>query len=105
VVTSRPSARRPARPAMTPRTAPAAPAARTTTSGDTLAREIALIDAARANLATAPAPALATLETHRREFPSGQLAAEREFLAVEALLGARRTDEARRRAAELASRY
>ena len=105
VATARPSARRPARPAIAPRTAHAAPATRTATPGDTLAREIALIDAGRANLATAPARALATLETHRREFPNGQLAAEREFLAVEALLAARRTDEARRRAADLASRY
>ena len=105
VTTARSSARRPTRPAIAPRTAPAAPAARTTASGDTLAREIALIDAGRANLGTAPTRALATLETHRREFPNGQLAAEREFLAVEALLAARRTDDARRRAADLAARY
>jgi len=105
VTTARSSARRPARPAIAPRTAPAAPTARTTPSGDTLAREIALIDAGRANLVTAPTRALATLEAHRREFPNGQLAAEREFLAVEALLAARRTDEARRRAADLGSRY
>jgi hypothetical protein len=105
VATARPSARRPGRPAIAPRTAPAAPAARATAPGDTLAREIALIDAGRANAATAPARALATLETHRREFPNGQLAAERDFLAVEALLAARRSDEARRRAADLAARY
>ena len=105
VASARPSARRPARPAIAPRTAPAAPAARTTASGDALAREIAFIDAGRANLASAPGRALASLEAHRREFPNGQLAAEREFLAVEALLAARRTDEARRRAADLAARY
>jgi hypothetical protein len=105
LASARPSARRPARPAIPARTAHTAPAARATTSADTLAREIALIDAGRANLATAPARALATLETHRREFPNGQLAAEREFLAVEALLAGRRSDEARRRAADLAARY
>ena len=53
---------------------------------DSLAREVPLIDEGRADLATAPSRALAVLETHRREFPHGQLAAEREFLAVQALL-------------------
>jgi hypothetical protein len=100
---ARPSARRPARPGIAPRTVPAATAAVQT--GDTLAREIALIDAGRGNLTTSAVRALAVLETHRREFPSGQLAAEREFLAVEALLALRRTDEARRRAADLAARH
>jgi len=100
---TRPSARRPARPVIAPRTAPPATAA--VASADTLAREIALIDAGRGSLATAPARALAVLETHRREFPHGQLAAEREFLAVEALLAAHRNDDARRRAADLAARY
>jgi hypothetical protein len=104
VASKQPSARRNARHAAATRTAPAAPAA-AASSGDTLAREIALIDAGRGQLAAAPLRALAALETHRREFPSGQLAAEREFLAVEALLAAHRSDEARRRARELAARY
>jgi hypothetical protein len=103
-IVTRPSVRRPARPVIAPRTAPTAAAA-TVASGDTLAREIALIDAGRASLASAPARALAVLETHRREFPRGQLAAEREFLAVEALLAAHRSDDANRRAADLAARY
>jgi hypothetical protein len=72
---------------------------------DTLAREINLVDAARDELPTAPARALAALDTHRREFPRGQLAAEREFLAVEALRRMNRIDEARRRAVELQDRY
>jgi len=59
----------------------------------------------RSELATSPSRALATLETHRREFPRGQLAAEREFLAVQALLQTSRTADAKQRAAELASRY
>jgi hypothetical protein len=72
---------------------------------DSLAREIPLIDAGRSDLATAPSRALAALEAHRREFPRGQLAAEREFLAVQALLQMNRIADANKRAAELAARY
>ena len=57
----------------------------------------------RADLATAPSRALAALETHRREFPRGQLAAEREFLAVQALLQMNRIADAKKRADDLAS--
>jgi hypothetical protein len=85
---------------------PAAAAVAPTTTTDTLVRETGLIDAARERLAAAaPSQALAALETHRREFPRGQLAAEREFLAVEALRRLGRTAEARARAAELAARF
>jgi hypothetical protein len=84
----------------------AAPApAETVAPNDSLAREIPLIDTGRSELATAPSRALAALETHRREFPRGQLAAEREFLAVQALLQMNRLAEAKRRAEELATRY
>ena len=84
----------------------AAPApAETVAPTDSLAREIPLIDAGRSDLATAPSRALAALETHRREFPRGQLAAEREFLAVQALLQMNRIADADKRAAELAARY
>jgi hypothetical protein len=74
-------------------------------NADALAREIALVDAARGDLAGAPARALVALDAHRREFPRGQLAAEREFLAVEALRRMNRLAEARARAAELEARY
>jgi hypothetical protein len=74
-------------------------------AGDTLAREIALIDAAREQVTFAPARALVAIDAHRRDFPAGQLAAEREFLAVEALRRLDRLDEARRRAAALAAKY
>jgi hypothetical protein len=84
---------------------PARPHAETPTPVDTLARETALIDAARERLGSAPAQALAALETHRREFPNGQLAAEREFLAVESLRRLGRADDARARAAALAARF
>jgi hypothetical protein len=99
VPAARPARRHAAEPRVTP--SPAPPAAPT----DLLAREIPLIDAARSDLAASPARALAALETHRREFPHGQLAAEREFLAVQALLQLARPADARQRAAELANRY
>jgi hypothetical protein len=86
-----------ARPAPTPAEAPA--------PTDTLAREVPLIDAGRADLATAPSRALAALEAHRREFPRGQLAAEREFLVVQALVQMNRLADAKTRAGELARRY
>lgn len=72
---------------------------------DTLVSEIAFIDAARADVDVAPIRALAALDRHRREFPRGQLSAEREFLAVEALRRVDRTDEARRRADALRISY
>ncbi|HZL19173.1 MAG TPA: hypothetical protein VFG23_15665, partial [Polyangia bacterium] len=71
------------------------------TDADGLNREIALIDVARADVGPAPARALGALDRHRREFPRGQLAAEREFLAIEALRHLNRIDEARRRAEAL----
>jgi hypothetical protein len=74
-------------------------------SADALAREIALVDAARGDLGAAPARALVALDAHRREFPRGQLAAEREFLAVEALRRMNRIGEARARATDLEARY
>jgi len=88
----------------TPRPAhrPAPPAA---PEPDALTREIALVDAARRDLATAPAQALRAADAHRRAFPDGQLGAEREFLAVEALRRLGRIDEARARATALAARY
>jgi hypothetical protein len=85
-------------PPPTPATEPAAPT-------DALAREVPLIDAGRADLATAPSRALAALETHRREFPRGQLAAEREFLAVQALVQMNRIADAKTRAQELTAHH
>jgi hypothetical protein len=72
---------------------------------DPLARETALIAAARAAIAVAPSAALARLDDHRSEFPQGQLAPEREFLAVEALRRLNRTGEARDRALALARSF
>ena len=77
------------------------------TQVDGLNREIALIDAARADVKVAPARALDALDRHRRGFPQGQLAAEREFLAIEALsaTSTNRSGEARRRAEALRIDY
>ena len=89
---------------------PHAAAATAATAGsesevDGLNREIALIDDARANVKPAPARALGALDRHRDEFPRGQLAAEREFLAIEALCHLNRIGEARRRAEALRIDY
>ena len=106
----RPTPARSRRHAAEPKVAAAAPAAapvvvESAKPNDSLAREVPLIDAGRADLATAPSRALAVLETHRREFPHGQLAAEREFLAVQALLQMNHMVDAKKRAEELAVHY
>ncbi len=100
--------RRPRRPY--PRHAPRRcdrPAARAVAAPevDTLTREIALIDAARARRRHDARAIAGGADSHRRDFPDGQLGAEREFLAVEALRRLGRLDEARARASALASRY
>lgn len=65
-----------------------------------LAGERALIEIARTALAKGDsAAALDALGKHAAKYPRGQLAEEREALAVEALAGAGRMDEARARAA------
>ncbi len=49
--------------------------------------------------------ALALIAEHRRRFPNGRLAEEREALRVQSLAGAGRTDEAARAAAAFAARF
>jgi len=79
-----------------------APAAK----NDRLARELRLIEPARAALATDPARALALCAQHQREFPDGgAMAEEREFIAISALARTQRPDEARARAAAFHERY
>jgi hypothetical protein len=56
-------------------------------------------------MAAAPSAALARLDEHRREFPGGQLAPEREFLAVDALRKLNRIREARERALDLTRKF
>jgi hypothetical protein len=52
---------------------------------DPLEREAAMLEEARAVLDRSPSRALAMLDRHAAEFPSGQLGMERELLAVQAL--------------------
>lgn len=65
------------------------------TSQDPLAREVMLLEKARAVLVQDPDAALAVLEIHRAEFLKGTLAMERELVAVDALSHAGRLDDAR----------
>jgi hypothetical protein len=74
---------------------PAAPSA-----SASLAAERSLLDDARSALANGDAPrALALTDAHVRRFARPQLAEEREALAVQALVGDGRYDDARSRAA------
>jgi hypothetical protein len=64
-----------------------------------LRAERALIDTAQTAVARRdPDAALTTLARHAREFPHGQLAEEREWLTIQALILTGRSDDARARA-------
>ena len=73
-------------------------------ASDNLGREIQLLERARQLLKVDPVRAMATLDEHRREFGSGTLVLERQFLEVEALLRLGRRDQALARAADLRAR-
>lgn len=71
-----------------------------------IAAERALLDVARSALARGEAAeALAAAERHTSEYPDGVLAEEREALAIKALVGLGRRDEARARARRFETRY
>lgn len=71
-----------------------------------LARERTLLDMARTALSRGDvSAALVSLDTHAREFPSSQLAQEREVLAIQALAVGNRLPEARRRGAAFRASY
>lgn len=72
---------------------------------DPLLREDRLLQSAGASVDADPQSALAGLDQHEREFPRGQLAAERELLAVQALRNLGRNDEARARGEALIARF
>lgn len=73
---------------------------------DRLARELRLIEPARAALITDPDRALALCAQHQREFPDGGvMTEEREFIAISALARIARGDEARMRAAAFEERF
>jgi len=83
-------------------TARAAPSA--APGAQSLEREILLLERARQLMKVNPAMALSALDQHRREFSSGTLVLERQFLEVEALLQLGRRDQAIARAADLRAR-
>jgi hypothetical protein len=71
-----------------------------------LGAERALLDRARAAFAAGdPAATLAAVNAHAKRFPNGRLEEEREALAVKALVGAGRYDEAKARAARFRTRF
>jgi hypothetical protein len=72
----------------------------------TLAAERRLLDAARAARARGrDADAESAIARHRRRFPDGALAEERDVLSIEILVASGRVDEARREADELERRH
>ncbi len=81
--------------------APAPPPAR---AADTLAEEAALLERARAALASSPSSALQRTEEHAAQYPAGKLGVERELLAIDALGRLGRRAEARARAESLLER-
>lgn len=67
--------------------------------------ELALVSRAQRALAADPARALALAERHRRLYPDGGLAQEREVIAIEALRALGRGAEAKARARRFGRRY
>lgn len=73
---------------------------------EALAAERRLLEMARTALALGQADgALAALKSHARQFPRGQLEEERSGLLIQALVGARKYDQARAAAARFKQRY
>ncbi|MCA9611036.1 MAG: hypothetical protein KC619_35825 [Myxococcales bacterium] len=65
---------------------------------DPITAEARLLEQARSRLASDPTGALRLTEEHARTYPAGQLGADRELIAVDALLRLGRRPEAERRA-------
>lgn len=72
---------------------------------DALTRERLMLEPARAALAGDPAAALAAIERYQRAFESGQLLAESEYIAIEALRRSGRRQQADARADALVQRF
>lgn len=84
----------------------AAPSASFATPGAALEAERAMLDVARTALGRGDGPhALGACDDHARKFPRGVLAEEREAIAVQALLLAQRSDDARARAERFQKSY
>lgn len=71
---------------------------------DPLALEVRWLDQARSSLASDPAAALARADGHAQRFPDGALSAERELIAIDALLRLGRERDARLRADAFSAR-
>jgi hypothetical protein len=84
---------------------PAAPGSRQGATEDPLERELAYLNQAQAALATDPARALQLTRQHAAEFPRGQLAVERELLAIDALVRSGQTEAAQKRAERFRARF
>lgn len=85
--------------------APAAPRARSSSAKE-YAIELALLEPARSSIARGSyATALTAIAKHQHEYPSGQLAEEREALRVRALWGLGQEPAARAAAASFRKRY
>jgi hypothetical protein len=99
--------RRAPAPTPPPVAAPAEPAVEPPVEDDgRLGAERGLLEIARAALVRGEAAgALAALARHEQTFPHGELTEEREGLFVQALVAARRYDDARARAARFSRRY
>ena len=75
-------------------------------SASDLSRETALLRAAQGRLAAGDGPgAMASLEMHAREFPSGILAEERDAARVLALCSLAKVEEARKEAASFVQHF
>ncbi|WP_438021983.1 hypothetical protein [Sorangium sp. So ce233] len=89
--------------------APGAPAPLPAQAGalarDELLREAGRLAEIRAVLARSPEASLSLLDEHRAEFPGGRLAAERDLIAIDALVRRGRADLARTRAEAFLARF
>ena len=75
----------------------APPSALASSAQPSIVEEAKLLESARSFLIDSPALALELTAQHQRLYPAGQLSAEREFVAIEALLRLGRRQEAERR--------
>ncbi len=85
--------------AQRPETASGVPSAVAAFEEPSIADEAKLLESARTQLGQEPARALEFVQRHLQLYPDGQLSAERELIAVEALLRLGRRLEAQQRAA------
>lgn len=79
-------------------------AASVPSKADLLAEEVALIEEARGAIGAQPSRALELTTEHAKRFPAGQMAMEREIVAIEALKAMGRGSEARSRGEALLKR-